>query len=219
MALMDRVKRIAYIYQANVGQYMALVAKLQDPGFSSPIMDLRNPDAHDDLLSEAERLLHNVLTSMSTRIAQERAFMKKHFSDDTELTGDYDDKVASAFIGDRGVTFLQDLRNHITHHQLPVAQSRQTLSAQSISITLILPCAPLLEWDWSSGVKEWLASCGEAVEIVDVVDTYARKAGDLDKWLFDRIELKYRPEIQEFEQAREEHAREVDAVFGAPPAQ
>lgn len=191
MALMSRVKRIAFIFQANVAQYVALVAKLQDPGFSSPIMDVRNPGAHDDLLSEAERLLHNVLTSMSTRIDQQRAFMEKYFSDDVELTREYRENVASAFIGDLPVTFLKDLRNHITHHQLPVAQSQQTITNQSISITFILPSAPLLEWKWSSGVKEWIASCGEAVAIVDVVDRYAGKAADLDKWLFDRIGLKY----------------------------
>src|SRR3981189_2544611 len=62
MGLLDRVKRIAFILQANDARYKALIAKLQDPGFSLPIMDVRNPGAHDDLLSEAERLLHNVLT-------------------------------------------------------------------------------------------------------------------------------------------------------------
>jgi hypothetical protein len=219
MALRDNVKRIAYVYQANVTEYMTFIAKLQDPEFSLPIIDVRHPDAHDDLLSEAERLLHNVLTAMSTRICQERAFMRKYFSDDTKLTAEYGHQVTAAFRGDPQVTFLQDLRNHITHHQLPVAQSRQTFSAESMSMTLTLPCAPLLKWRWSSGVKKWITGCGEAVEIAEVVRAYAQKAGGCDKWLFDRIGLKYATEIQEFLQAQEEYARDFDAAFGSPPAQ
>jgi hypothetical protein len=36
---------------------------------------------------------------------------------------------------------------------------------------------------------------GDAVEIVDVVDTYARMAGEFDRWLFDRIGLKSAPAL------------------------
>lgn len=85
VTLMDRIKRIGYVFQGNVSQYLGLVARLQDPAFSLPIMDARNPDAHDDLLSEAERLLHNVLTAMSTRIDQQRVFVRKRLSDDAKL--------------------------------------------------------------------------------------------------------------------------------------
>src|SRR5579883_2820628 len=67
-ALMDRVQRIGYVLQGNVSQYLGLVAQLHNPAFSLPIMDMRNPAQHDRLLSEAERLLHNVLTAMSTRV-------------------------------------------------------------------------------------------------------------------------------------------------------
>jgi hypothetical protein len=212
IALMGRVKRIAYIFQANVGQYKALVAKLQEPEFSFPIFDIRNPQAHDDLLSEAERLLHNVLMSVSTRIDQERAFVNKHFSDDTELVEEYRTRI-EAFSTDVPSKFLKDLRNQITHHQLPVAQSHQTISSESISITFILPCAPLLEWDWSSGVREWLANQGNAVAIVDVVANYAHKAGDFDKWLLDRIGLKYATEIQKYRRDAEIYQRDFDRVF------
>lgn len=79
IALKARVKRIGYVFQGNVAQYQSFVAGLQDPAASLPIMDGRNPDAHDELLSEAERLLHNVLTAMSTRVDQQRRFMGKSF--------------------------------------------------------------------------------------------------------------------------------------------
>jgi hypothetical protein len=88
---------MGYILRGNVAQYKSLVASLQDPAVSSPIMDVRNPVAHDDLLSEAERLLHNVLTAMSTRVDQQRRFMEKYFQDDSVLMKEYGERIASAF--------------------------------------------------------------------------------------------------------------------------
>jgi hypothetical protein len=35
--------------------------------------------------------------------------------------------------------FLKDLRNQMPHHQLPVAQSEQTFTSDSMSITFTLP--------------------------------------------------------------------------------
>lgn len=213
IALKDRVKRIAYIFQANVAQYKSLVARLQDPAFSLPILGVQDSGAHDDLLSEAERLLHNVLTAMSTRIDQQRVFMKKHFSDDISFTREYRNKVESAFMGDSVATFLKELRNHITHHQLPVAQSRESLAVESFSVTFVLPSAPLIEWEWSSGTRRWITNYGESVPIIEVVDTYACKAGELDKWLFDSIGAKYAIEIREFDQAQDAYTKEYDRVF------
>lgn len=215
MALKDRVKHMGYVFQGNVAQYKSFVAGLQDPAISLPIMDVRNPDAHDQLLSEAERLLHNVLTAMSTRVDQQRVFMKKHFRNDAVLTKEYDDKVASAFIADPLATFLKGLRNYITHDELPVAQSKQTLGPQSFAITFTLPCSPMLRWDtWSRDMKAWIAGWGEAVAIVDVVDSYAHTAGGFDRWLFDRIGLKYAAEIDAFLREQEELSRDAERVFG-----
>jgi hypothetical protein len=215
MALTDRVKRIGYIFQANVGQYKALVFRLQDPKFSLPLLGVQNRDGHADLLSEAERLLHNVLTSMMTRVDQQRVFMNKHFSDDLTLTTEYREKISHEFAGDPSATFLKDLRNHIAHHQLPVAQSRESWSKDSFSVSLILPCGPLLQWDWSSGIKDWITEHEDAVEIVAVIDSYARKAGSFDKWLFDMIAARNSDDIRDFYIAQEKHTREYDRVFGS----
>lgn len=215
IALKDRVKRIGYLFQGNVAQYKSLVASLQDPGVSFPILDVRNPDAHDDLLMEAERLLHNVLTAMSTRVDQQRRFMEKYFQDDPVLTKEYRERIASAFAANAEAAFLKGLRNYIAHIQLPVAQSRQIFGSTSFEITFTLPVKPLLVWDgWNNSTRTWLASQGEAVAIIDVVDVYARMAGGFDKWLFDRIGLKYRMEIDKFLREQDEYTHELDRVFG-----
>lgn len=215
LALGDRVRRIGYVFQGNVAQYKSLVAELQNPVVSGPILDVRNPVAHDRLLSEAERLLHNVVTAMSTRVDQQRRFMEEYFQHDSVLMDEYHSKVSSMFKDDLQAKFLKGLRNYITHAQLPVAQSRQTFGQESFEITFTLPADPLLAWSrWSGELRIWIASQGDAVVIVDVVDAYARKAGELDKWLFDRIALKYQADIDPYLRECAEFDREVARVFG-----
>lgn len=216
IALMNLVKRMGYLFQGNVAQYKSLVARLQDPAVSSQVLDVRNPDAHDDLLMEAERLLHNVLTAMSTRVDQQRRFMGKNFQDDPVLTKEYRDRIASAFSASTEAAFLKGLRNYMTHTQLPVAQSRQTFGSGSFEFTFTLPGEPLLTWDgWNSRMRAWIAAQGEAVAIVDVVGVYARLTEEFDKWLFDRIGLKYRQEIDAFLREQDKYTREFDRVFDA----
>ncbi|WP_210592275.1 hypothetical protein [Streptomyces sp. GESEQ-35] len=216
IALGERVKRIAYLFQGNVAQYKSLVAELQDPAVSGPIFDVRCPEAHDELLSEAERLLHNALTAMSTRVDQQRCFMEKHFHDDSVLMNEYGGKVASLFKSDPQADFLKGLRNYITHTQLPVAQSNQTFGQNSCEITFILPGESLLEWKgWNSAQRLWIAGQGDAVAIVDAVDTYACKAGNFDKWLFARIALKFKADIDGYVRECAEFNREHDRVFGS----
>ena len=132
-ALISAVKRMSYLLQGNVRQYRALVARLQDPAASFPILD--DPVAHGDLLGEAERLLHNVLTAMSTRVDHQRRFMTVHFGDDPVLTKEYRDRVASDFKASAQAEFLKDLRNYIAHRQLPIAASQEAYTAQSVQIT------------------------------------------------------------------------------------
>lgn len=216
IAFMNLVKRMSYLFQGNVAQYKSLVARLQDPTVSFPILDMRNPDAHDDLLIEAERLLHNVLTGMSTRVDQQRRFMEKNFQDDPVLTREYRERIASVFATSAEAAFLKGLRNYIAHTQLPVAQSRQTFGSGPFEVTFTLPGEPLLTWDgWNSSMRAWIAAQGEAVAIVDVVHVYGLLAEEFDKWLFDRIGLKYRQEIDDFLHEQEKYTREFDRVFGA----
>jgi hypothetical protein len=164
---------------------------------------------------EAERLLHNVLTAMSTRVDQQRRFMERNFQDDPVLVKEHRDRIASAFGTSAEAAFLKGLRNYITHMQLPVAQSRQTFGTASFEVTFILPSGPLLGWDgWNAGMQAWISSQGDAVAIVDVVDAYARMAGESDKWLHDRIGQGHQAEIAAFLREQDEYTREYDRVFG-----
>jgi hypothetical protein len=214
VALMDRVKRIAYILQANLRQYNSLVATMHKPEVAFPILDVRNEDAHDELLSEAERLLHNVVVAIKTRVDHLRVFINKHFSDDAEFLSEYRARVTADF-DNLPTKFLDKLRNHMTHHLLPVARSQQTLTHEEpFQFTFVLDSASLLEWDWPAGVKPWIEQQGSYIKIVNIVDDYGKLASRLDKWLYDRIEIKYRGELKEYRAAAEIFNREVDRVFG-----
>lgn len=215
IALMDYIRRIGYVFQANVAQYNALAARMQDPSFALPILDVSNPQGHDDLLSEAERLLHNILMALSTRIDQQRAFMRRHFSEDAILMGEYVARVKADFDGYAPSVFLRDLRNYLTHHRLPVAQSRQTISNQGFSVTFTLVRQHLQEWTgWTGDARAWLTAQGEQIEIVPVLDGYARIAGAFDKWLYDRIGGKHAAEIRAYNEEAEAFNREWARVFG-----
>ncbi|MET8094838.1 hypothetical protein [Micromonospora sp. NPDC005220] len=214
-ALMDYVRRIGYVFQGNVDQYNRLVAHVQDPANSLAVFDMTNPRAHDELLSEVERLLHNVLMALSTRIDQQRFFLRKHFSEDGALTAEYFAKIRSDFDSYAPAAFLRGLRNYLTHHRLPVAQSRQTFSNHSFSVAFVLLRQPLLEWSkWNSDTRRWLADQDDELEIVPMIDGYARIAGGFDKWLHDRIKLKYAGAIREYEKAAKAFNRELNQTFG-----
>jgi len=214
IALMGRVRRIAYILQANLAQYNSLVAAMQKPEIAFPILGVNGTDQHDELLSEAERLMHNVLVAIKTRVDHLRVFVNKHFSDDTELLAEYQDKVLTDF-GNVHAKFLEKLRNHITHHLLPVARSQETLAhEQPFRFTFVLDSAPLLEWDWPAGVKPWIEQQGTYIKIVDIVNDYGKRASSFDKWLYDRIELKYHEQLREYRAAAEIFNRRADRAFG-----
>jgi hypothetical protein len=215
IALMNYVRRIGYVFQANVGQYNTLVARMQDPSFALPILDLNNPQAHDDLLLEAERLLHNILMALSTRIDQQRTFMRRHFNHDATLMSEYTAKLKADFGGYAPSVFLRDLRNYLTHHRLPIAQSRQTFSNEGFSVTFILVRQHLQEWPrWTRDAKAWLAAQSEQIDIVLLVDGYARIAGAFDKWLYDRIGRKYAAEIRAYNEEAKAFNREWTRVLG-----
>jgi hypothetical protein len=195
VGLIGAVKRMSYLLQGNVGQYRALVSRLQDPAVAFPILD--DPVAHGDLLSEAERLLHNVLTAMSTRVDQQRRFIAAYFGDDPALAQEYRDRVASDFTANAEAAFLKGLRNYIAHTQLPVAQSQEAYTTQSIRISFILSAAPLLQWDgWNRSTRTWITSHGSDVPIIDIVDAYARVTDEFDRWLVERIGVKFRADIE-----------------------
>lgn len=79
-----------------------------------------------------------------------------------------------------------------------------------------MPGKSLLTWDgWNSSVRTWIVSQGKAVPIVDVVNSYAGVTGDFDKWLYVRIGLKCKTEIDAFLREQDEYTREYDRVFGA----
>jgi hypothetical protein len=63
----------------------------------------------------------------------------------------------------------------------------------------------------------WLQAQSRDIEIVGVLDGYARLAGEFDKWLHDRIGAKYAAEIQAYEEAAEAFDREWDRAFGLRP--
>lgn len=214
LALMSMVKRYSYILQGNMRDFNALIDSMQDPSVALPILDRRTPGKHDAMLSEWERLLHNVVLAVKTRVDLLRVFMAEHFSEDGELTRAYSEEVRRVFDAD-SVRFLEGLRNHITHHLLPVSRSQTLFGNKPMVFTIILDTEPLLEWEWDSArVKTWIKGQAPAVKIVEVVNDYKDRANRFDGWLLTKIGEKYRTELAEYQAAAAVNDREFARIFG-----
>jgi len=82
-------------------------------------------------------------------------------------------------------------------------------------VTFTLVRQHLQDWPgWKGDARTWLTAQGEQIEIVPVVDGYARIVGAFDKWLSDRIGRKYATEIRAYNNAPASLYREARSVPG-----
>ncbi|MEV6823516.1 hypothetical protein [Amycolatopsis sp. NPDC051102] len=80
-------------------------------GRCPPARDVANADVLDWVLDESQRLWHNVLAAMATRVAQLRRFIKHNFDADAPIATEYHERVGALFAGDVTAAFLHKLRN------------------------------------------------------------------------------------------------------------
>lgn len=195
--LQRQVQRIAYVFQANVAEYRHFIDTLQWQGERPPARDVANADVLDQVLDESQRLLHNVVAAMATRVGQLRRLIKHNFDADSPIAAEYRERVVALFASDIAAAFLHKMRNELAHAQLPIISSTETISASSTTIAIVLPCDAMQKWtDWNNKIRTWLAQQPTgAVDIGAVLDGYARQAGNLDHWLHQRIGTEYRSEI------------------------
>jgi hypothetical protein len=147
--------------------------------------------------------------------------MDRHFADDAELMSEYRARVAADFGGHAPDKFLRELRNYLAHDRLPVAQTQNSFTTDSFTVTFMLLRDPLLEGErWSRGARDWLESQGEQIDIASLIDGYARIADSFDEWLHDRIGRKYDAEIWQYAASARAYNQAVDQAFGyaLPPS-
>jgi hypothetical protein len=213
-ALIATVNRYSYILQGNIAQYLSLVNAIQDPSYAIPLLAEQDLQRHDAMLSESERLLHNVVLALKTRIDLLRVFMDKYFADDLVLANAYKAQIGDLF-GTDSARFLEGLRNHMTHHLLPVSRSLFSISAAgSMTFTVILDAQALLEWEWSAPVRQWIEGQSSNVMIAEVVKEYGNLAKQFDDWLVKTIAEKYQQELSAFQTAIEEYRRRFAYILG-----
>jgi hypothetical protein len=149
--------------------------------------------------------LHNVLAAVATRVAQLRRFIKHNFDAGSPIATEYSERVIALFAGDVTAAFLQKMRNELAHAQLPIVSSTETVSAGSATVAIVLPCDALLNWtDWNTEIITWLAELpSDVVDIGELLGGYARRAGNLDHWLHERIGTEHRSEIDQFAAAED----------------
>ena len=228
LAKIDTVGRVNAILKGNIRQLSALIGKMQDPSFAFPVLDSRNPEAHDQFLGEFERLLHNALSAVKSRVDLLRTLVARYVADSApELAAAYSARVAADFVTDPTHLFLTKLRDYALHVNLPAIVSSFKFSREEgESFNVLLRVEPLVEArdHFNATTRKWIEDQGEMFDIVQILNDYYARVVDFDRWFSKSIEQYHHREIVEYQQAArafkksgiQNHFSECDLAWLAP---
>ena len=149
--------------------------------------------APEDWQSEAARLTHNWLAAAGSLVSHARRVTRGTSMVSEAVLGEYLTRTQAEFTCDPLHQFVQKLRNFALHYDVPLTQMAMGGSLdngvpgpdwrQGVSLDL----KTLREWDgWNKGAKAFLASHGDNVFLVDLVDQYGAKVQSFYSWLLQR---------------------------------
>jgi hypothetical protein len=109
-------------------------------------MDERHRERHQAFLDECERLLHNALSAVHSRVDLLRTFISRYVAESTPtLATEYRLRVDSDFVENPIHNFLTGLRNYMLHERLPATVGVFTiLRNSSHSFAYQLATGPLI---------------------------------------------------------------------------
>jgi len=204
IAKIETVRRVNWILRGDIAQLANLVDRMTDPAFSLPIMDARQPERHDAFLNECERLLHNAVAAVHSRVDLLRTFVSRYVAESTPaLATDYQSRVDTDFVNDPAHAFLIGLRNYMLHERLPVAVGTWSFGNQGESYVYELSTGPLIAArdHFNAATREWMAGHGDTVDVVSVLRAYEQQVARFDQWFAERIEQHHRADIETFTEA------------------
>ena len=209
VAHIDMVKRINAILSGNISEFARIIQRMNDdPAFSSPILDIGRPELHEAFLGECERLLHNALSTVHSRVDLLRTYVKRHFVTELpRLAAEYDTRIGAAFRNNLLHRFLIELRNYVLHNRLPVARSQQLFStnpdgSSTFEFKLTLSTTHLLDnADLPAQVHAWASALGDDFDVLDLLRQYHHAVQEFDAWLVAAIWQHYANDIAKYEAA------------------
>lgn len=170
-----------------------------------------------NFLNEAQRLIHNYVTSTQSLIDHQRRHQKK-LADIKDAFSEYQNEIDSRFIKDPLSNFIGQLRNYYNHYAIATISSNKVLDGMtnelSAKLEISLDDIKKTSFDWNQYSKIYLNSSDGQTELLTLFEEYHEKVLAFQKWYKNRLEDIFRQEIEFVESRRKELAsKEIQALF------
>lgn len=195
----ESLARIQGILLANASDLMKSIEVWGSPG--SGTQDSHRLPVWDDV----ERLLHNTVASMVSRVDLTRGLVRSWSFDRGWIEDEYQRRV-NELVAHDVVPFFHELRNYILHHRLVTPTS--TIQVQAVpGLFVVLSTSELLDHGWNARQRAWIAGHGEHLILAPALREYMGLINAFDAWLGAEFERQSHDIVVNFMREVDEHAR------------
>jgi len=182
-----------FVFNRNYQELKRIIEGVKKPEQIMRLWDLRNRHELDIVINEVIRLLHNFLASAKSLVEHTRIVISDWYQE-TEFLKEYETQVASRFVNNPIIGFIEELRNFNLHFSLPITDA--TLSIQmdkdkrsgTENFSFVIKKYGLLQWSgWTQKGKPFLKASKDEIEIGNLVDDYYQQIMDFHSWMEKRL--------------------------------
>ncbi|MES3708734.1 hypothetical protein QC590_10870 [Pseudomonas putida] len=189
------------ILYTNAEELINTAEKLHDPDVGAFLFGDRDQEASTQAHREFKRHLHNFVAAAMTVVEHNRVMLRERYKDQ-EILSEITQKIAQTVGTSTTCKFVQDLRNYMVHKGLPNSSMHQSFTNNGddtfrLEVGIKLPTADLLDYNWKSGAKKYIESCGEYVEILKLVNDYLEEIKEFNDWLENTLENHHKEDLIE----------------------
>ncbi|MCD1267106.1 hypothetical protein B5M44_23840 [Shinella sumterensis] len=212
----------------NAKELSQLIDMTENADFMMQAFYIQNEEASKQIHRESSRIVHNYLCSISTFIDHSRNFMNEHYRG-TAFYNDYSGEIQKRFHSSELARFVRDLRNYMTHRELPDSQMTLKMVATGAPATDEgTPCditagiqyktTRFLEWDgWSAPAARFLKTCDEFLTLRSIFEPHITLMQDFSTWFEDRFRQHHHDDFKELQALEEQHeALEAAEGYSSP---
>jgi hypothetical protein len=188
-----------FTLDGNYEEFRRYIELLVSEDAADQLLPMRNRDQLDGALVQTIRLLHNFVAAAFSLVDHTRRVYRK-LNSDAKPFPDYQSRLESELAKDPLVQFVQDLRNHCIHRNLPSMGYSVNVTNEACSqvetLTVTLSKVELLGFEkWSPLAKQFLAGQPDEIDILDVATTYRNKVMAFTNWFLWREREIYAEEL------------------------
>jgi hypothetical protein len=231
MVANDRLHSRSYltnILTMNAHELMQAIEHSENSQLMMYAFQKKNEGANTQIHREVNRLVHNYVCSVATFADHSRNFMNEHYKE-TRFNAEYQAEVQRRFNAAGYPRFVRDLRNFITHRDLPdsTIELHATKAGDpnvdgSVPVTLrsgiYYKTDAFLEWDgWTSPARRFLENSKEKIYMRELFAPHIELMREFDEWFVDQFNAHHKEDFEELEQLQAEYER-LEKQKNAPTA-